>query len=182
MTRITLALPSNFIFNTKLTVRVSDINYGGHVGNDTILALMQDARVIFYRHLGFAGEISFDGTVDQIIADAVVVYKSESFLGDQLSVEIAVTDFNKYGFDMFYLITNLTTGKETARGKTGIVCFDYEKRKVAPIPTILLEKLKGDQKKHSISWHTYLLKPNTTDHFRVEHLTAITIGRAPCNH
>ncbi|MFZ1807326.1 MAG: thioesterase family protein [Cyclobacteriaceae bacterium] len=142
MARLTLELPSRFIFNTRLTVRVSDINYGGHVGNDTILALMQDARVIFYKHLGFDGEISFEGAVGQIIADAVVVYKSESFLGDQLSVDIAVTDFNKYGFDMFYLITNLTTGKETARGKTGIVCFDYEKRKVASIPALLLKKLQ----------------------------------------
>ncbi|MEQ8364626.1 MAG: thioesterase family protein [Cyclobacteriaceae bacterium] len=143
MARITLALPSQFIFNTRLTVRVSDINYGGHVGNDTILALMQDARVIFYKHLGFDGEISFEGSVGQIIADAVVVYKSESFLGDQLSVDIAITDFNKYGFDMFYLITNLNTGKETARGKTGIVCFDYDKRKVASIPSVLLKKLKA---------------------------------------
>ncbi|HCM77907.1 MAG TPA: thioesterase [Cytophagales bacterium] len=142
MARITLELPSQFIFSTTLTVRVSDINYGGHVGNDAILALMQDARVIFYRTLGFAGEVSFEGTVGQIIADAVVVYKSESFLGDQLQVEIAVDDFNKYGFDMFYLITNLSTGKETARGKTGIVCFDYDKRKVASIPESLLTKLK----------------------------------------
>lgn len=142
MARITLELPSQFIFSTTLTVRVSDINYGGHVGNDAILALMQDARVIFYRTLGFAGEVSFEGTVGQIIADAVVVYKSESFLGDQLQVKIAVDDFNKYGFDMFYLITNLSTGKETARGKTGIVCFDYDKRKVASIPESLLTKLK----------------------------------------
>lgn len=142
MARIALELPSQFIFSTTLTVRVSDINYGGHVGNDAILALMQDARVIFYRTLGFAGEVSFEGTVGQIIADAVVVYKSESFLGDQLQVEIAVDDFNKYGFDMFYLITNLSTGKETARGKTGIVCFDYDKRKVASIPESLLTKLK----------------------------------------
>jgi acyl-CoA thioesterase FadM len=44
---------------------------------------------------------------------------------------------------MFYLITNLNTGKETARGKTGIVCFDYEKRKVASIPSVLLKKLKA---------------------------------------
>lgn len=142
MPRLQLNLPSQFIYSAQLTVRVSDLNYGGHVGNDRVLALMQEARVMFYHHLGFKSEISFEGSIGQIISDSAVIYKSESFLGDQLEVKIAVDDFNKYGFDMLYLITNLTSGKEAARGKTGIVCFDYKNRKVAPIPDVLLTKLK----------------------------------------
>lgn len=144
MARIQLDLPSRFIYKTMLTVRVSDLNYGGHVGNDSILTLMQEARIRFYNQLGFKNEISFEGSIGQIISDAVVVYKSESFLGDQLEVKIGVDDFNKYGFDMFYLITNSHTGKEVARGKTGIVCFDYDKRKVATLPEVLLSSLKSD--------------------------------------
>ncbi|HEY5691806.1 MAG TPA: thioesterase family protein [Cyclobacteriaceae bacterium] len=144
MPRLHLNLPSQFIFSTQLTVRVSDLNYGGHVGNDNVLTLMQEARIRFYQQLGFKSEISFEGSVGQIISDVAIVYKSESFLGDQLEVKIAVDDFNKYGFDMLYLITNLTRGKEAARGKTGIVCFDYEKRKVAEIPKVLLSKLKEE--------------------------------------
>lgn len=145
MPRLQLNLPDQFIFSTQLTVRVSDLNYGGHVGNDSILTLMQEARIRFYHQLGFKSEISFEGSVGQIISDAAVIYKSESFLGDQLEVKIAVDDFNKYGFDMLYLVSNLTSGKETARGKTGIVCFDYQNRKVASIPAVLLSKLKMDQ-------------------------------------
>ncbi len=141
MARLQLSLPSKFVFTTQLVVRVSDLNYGGHVGNDRVLSLMQEARIQFYRHLGFESEISFDGSVGQIISDAAVIYKSESFLGDHLEIQIAVADFNKYGFDLLYLITNVTSGKEVARGKTGIVCFDYEKRKVAPIPEVLMSKL-----------------------------------------
>jgi YbgC/YbaW family acyl-CoA thioester hydrolase len=145
MPRLQLNLPDQFIFSTQLTVRVSDLNYGGHVGNDNVLSLMQEARIRFYHQLGFKSEISFEGSVGQIISDAAVIYKSESFLGDQLEVKIAVDDFNKYGFDMLYLVSNLTSGKETARGKTGIVCFDYQNRKVASIPAVLLVKLKMDQ-------------------------------------
>lgn len=145
MPRLKLDLPSQFIFSTQLMVRASDLNYGGHVGNDRVLTLMQEARIRFYHHLGFKSEIGFDGSIGQIISDAAVIYKSESFLGDQLEVKIAVDDFNKYGFDMLYLITNLSSGKEAARGKTGIVCFDYENRKVASIPEILLSKLKMNQ-------------------------------------
>jgi acyl-CoA thioester hydrolase len=142
MARILLDLPGKFIFTTELPVRVCDINYGGHVGNDAILGLMQDARVLFYRQLGFKDELSFDGAVGQIIADAAIQYKAESFLGDILVIAIGISDFTRFGFDMIYQITEKQTGKEIARGKTGIVCFDYDRRKVASIPGILMEKLQ----------------------------------------
>lgn len=96
----------------------------------------------FYKELGFKDEISFDGSVGQIITDAAIQYKSESFLGDVLTIRIAIGEFNKYGFDMFYIIENKVTSKNVAIGKTGIVCFDYSKRKIATIPPILLDKLK----------------------------------------
>jgi len=141
MARTNIEFPEKFIFTTEIPVRVSDLNYGGHVGNDSVLTLMQEARVLFYRQLGFENEIKFVGTVGQIIADATVVYKSESFLGDVLVIRIAVSEFSKYGFTMFYHISNKATGKDVAHGKTGIVCFDYEKRKVASVPERLVNLL-----------------------------------------
>ena len=143
MARIEIQLPEKFIFQTDIPVRVSDLNYGNHVGNDSILTLMQEARALLYRSVGFESEVEIDGAIGQIISDAAIVYKSESFLGDTLQIEIAVGDLNKYGFDLFYRLTNKLTGKEVARGKTGIVCFDYSKRKIALIPESLVEKLKS---------------------------------------
>lgn len=142
MPRIEIKLPKEFLFSTDVPVRVTDLNYGGHVGNDRVLSIMHEARVQFYRHLGFKDELSFGENVGQIITDVAVVYKSESFLGDVITVQISVTDFNKYGFDMMYLLTNKATGKEIARGKTGIVCFDYGKRKITGIPSILKIKIE----------------------------------------
>jgi acyl-CoA thioesterase FadM len=104
---------------------------------------MQEARTLFYRSMGFESEVKLEGSVGQIVSDALIVYKSESFLGDILKIQIAVTDFNKYGFDLVYLVTNKETGREVARGKTGIVCFDYEKRKVASVPTPLSAKFSS---------------------------------------
>ena len=145
MPRLHITLPENYPFSCELPVRVSDLNYGGHVGNDSILTLMQEARVLYYRHLGFQSEISLEGTIGQIIADAAVVYKSESFLGDVLVIEIAVTDFNKYGFDLVYRLRNKATGKEVAHGKTGIVCFDYAARKLVPVPEPVKTKLERSE-------------------------------------
>lgn len=144
MARISIDIPETFLFETEIVVRASDLNYGNHVGHDSILTLMQEARLLFYRKLGFKNELSFEGSVGQVISDAAVVYKAESFLGDELTCRIAATDFNKYGFDLLYLLINKSTGKEVARGKTGIVCFDYDKRKIALVPEILLKKLSAD--------------------------------------
>ena len=143
MARIQIDLPESFLYTAELTVRASDLNYGAHVGHDAILTLLQEARIMFYRSLGFSSELNFEGSVGQIIADAALQYKSESFLGDVLVISIAVTDVTKVSFDMLYRIDNKSTGKEVARGKTGIVCFDYEKRKVASVPETLRVRLFG---------------------------------------
>lgn len=141
MPRIKIDLPTTFLFSTELPVRITDINYSGHVGNDRILSLMHEARLQFYRQLGFKDELSFEGSIGQIITDVAVVYKSESFFGDVLIAQLAIADFNKYGFDMIYRLYNKETKKEVALGKTGIACFNYEKRKVASVPQVLLNKL-----------------------------------------
>lgn len=143
MARIQINLPDKFIFSTELPVRISDLNYGNHVGNDSILTLVQEARALFYRSLGFESEVSLEGSVGQVVADAAIVYKAESFFGDTLIIEIAVKEFHKYGFDMLYRISNKGTGKEVARGKTGIICFDYARRKMAIMPIGLRESLKA---------------------------------------
>lgn len=132
MARIKLDMPENFHFSTEIKVRISDINYGGHLGHDSILTLTHEARVRFLNKYGFS-EINIDG-VGLIISDAALVYKSESFYGETLIIEIAVIDFSQYGCDFIYKITEKGSGREVARAKTGIVFFDYGKRKVAPVP------------------------------------------------
>jgi acyl-CoA thioester hydrolase len=142
MPRVQLDFPAEAKFTCELTVRGSDLNYGNHVGNDSMLTLMQEARISFYRSLGYRNELSFEGSIGHVIADATVVYKSEAFLGDVLTIDIAVTDFNKYGFDMFYRLRNKLTGKDVAIGKTGMVFFDYEKRKVAAVPAGFFKRVE----------------------------------------
>ena len=56
---------------------------------------------------------------------------------------INAADFTKFGFDLLYEVKNKSTGEEVARAKTGIVCFDYSRRKVARIPEPLLLKLQS---------------------------------------
>lgn len=140
MARVKLETPDKFIFSTRIKVRIDDINYGGHLSNDKVLSIVHEARLRFLNSLGFS-ELDLAG-VSIIMADVAAIYKSEGFQGDELEIEIAVKDFTTMGFDIFYKILNLTTGKDLALVKTGIVCFDYKARKVQKVPKAFLKLFK----------------------------------------
>ena len=132
MPRVRLELPEKFAFSTEIPLRFSDINYGGHLGNDAVLSLAQESRIRFLRIHGWS-EQDVAG-VGMIMTDAVVVYRSEAFYGDVLTIELAVADIQTLGCDFLFRLVNRATGKEVARVKTGIVFFDYARRKPSPVP------------------------------------------------
>ncbi len=90
MPRVKLELPENPVFAATIPVRITDINYGGHVGNDSLLSILHEARIQFLRHFGFT-EQSIGGK-GIIMSDAVLVYKAEIYYGTTLTVEIGVVE------------------------------------------------------------------------------------------
>lgn len=137
MPRVVLELPEVFDFSTELEVRVSEINYGHHVGNDRMVTMIHQARLLFLQKHGF-GEFDIGG-LGIAVSDLAVVFKAEAFLGETLIFDVALADFNKYGCDMYYRVTKKGEGTLVAEAKTGIVFFDYETRKIAKTPEIFLE-------------------------------------------
>ena len=132
MARTKLALPPNFDFATDMQICISDINYGGHLGNDSLLSLIHEARIRFLEKNGFT---EFDiGGAGMIMVDTAIIYKSESFHGDILTFEVAVDDVGKVGCDFYFRISNRQTGKDVAHAKTGIVFFDYKTRRAVNVP------------------------------------------------
>ena len=132
MSRVKLDLPETFSFSTELDVRIADVNYGRHLGNDVVLAFAHEARLRFLKSFGFS-EIDAGG-VGMIMLDAVVVYKSQAFHGDRLKIEVAVADPGPCGCDFLYRLTEKASGREVARVKTGLAFFDYEKNRIAKMP------------------------------------------------
>ncbi len=141
MERIKLTLPANFTFATILFIRVTDLNYGGHVGNDTFLTLMQEARQQFLLQHGYT-ELNFAG-VGIMIADAAVEYKKELNYGDAVKISVAATGFDKYSFDLYYKLEIVSgdTFVLAGKGKTGVLCYDYEQKKMVSVPGGVREKL-----------------------------------------
>jgi acyl-CoA thioesterase FadM len=132
MVRTTLELPQKFIFSTDIPVRISDINYNNHLGHDSIVMLIHEARVRFLKTYGFT-ELDIEG-FGLVMTDLVILYKTEVFYGEILTIEVTIRDFTKHGFDFVYRISNKKTGDEVARAKTGVLIFDYDKRKVVSVP------------------------------------------------
>jgi acyl-CoA thioesterase FadM len=132
MARVEIDLPESFLFETEIPVRISDVNYGGHLGNDAVLAIAHEARVRLLAAHGL-GELDLGGP-GIVLADAAIVYRAEGAWGMRLRVAIAAADVRTRGLDLVYRMTDAATGREIARVKTGILFFDYRTRKVVSMP------------------------------------------------
>ncbi len=136
--RIRITLPKEFTFSTEMQVRVNDVNFAGHLGNDRVLSLLHEARTRYLAHFGFS-ELNVAG-VGTIMADAAIVYKSQAFCGDRLTFMVSAANFNRYGCDFLYKIENSSSKREVARAKTGLVFYDYEIKKMMHVPQVFKDK------------------------------------------
>jgi len=137
MSRTKLDLPKEFNFHVSIPVRITDINYGGHVGNDTVLTLLHEARMKFLYHYDFS-EMNFGG-VGLIMRDVTIEFKKELFYGDSVRVYVTVTNFSRVGFDVFYKMVKNEDEIQVAIAKTGMVCYDYNMKKIASVPVTILQ-------------------------------------------
>ena len=146
MARIQFDLPERFIFSTEVAIYINHVNQGGHLDNALLLTLVSEARVRFFKSLGYRGEIDIEGHT-LVVGDMMAQYKSEAFHGETMIVDMVPADPNKYGFDIVFRLTDKDSGREVARGKTGVVFLNNhaapDAKKVAPAPAPLLAKLRA---------------------------------------
>jgi acyl-CoA thioester hydrolase len=141
MARIKIDLPVGFSFTTNIAVRITDLNYGGHVGNDTILSIIHEARVQFLKHFNFT-ELNAAGA-GLIMSDVAIEFKNELFYGDIIKASVVAAEFSKVGFDIYYKLEKENAEKNMfiATAKTGMVCYNYSLKKIMAVPEELKIKL-----------------------------------------
>lgn len=141
MARIKIKLPATFSFTCTIPIRITDINYGGHVGNDRILSLIHEARVQFLEHHGYQ-ELAVEG-LGLIMSDVAIEFKAELFYSDNITISVSAGDFTRIGFDIYYLVEKITNEKKinAVSAKTGMICYDYSLKKVAAVPDVVRSKL-----------------------------------------
>ncbi|PLX98519.1 MAG: thioesterase [Desulfuromonas sp.] len=120
----------DFKFSIPYSVRIADINYGGHVSNAAVMNFFHDARIAYLDHFE-CSEMDIGG-VGVIMPEAHVRYHKEMFLGDRLQIGVRIDSMRKSSFLMLYQICR--DEEICVEGSTNIVAFDYDKRKTSRIP------------------------------------------------
>jgi acyl-CoA thioesterase FadM len=142
MARLTLEFPENqYCYTTQLTVRVTDINSANHLGNDSMISMISEARARFLFDFGIE-ETRGDGT-GIIVTDLATTYRHEAHARDQLLFEVGVMDFNKYGGDIMFRITRPRDKVLVAMAKSGFVFFNYIHKRVVPMPEAFHRKFSN---------------------------------------
>ncbi len=138
MARIKIAIPANIISRINIPVRITDINYGNHLGNDALVSIVHEARIQFLKLHNYS-ELNIEGA-SLIMGDLAVEYVAESFYGDLLEISIAAAEINRVSFELYYHVETIRNENRItiAKAKTGMVCYDYGVKKVVSVP----EKLK----------------------------------------
>ncbi len=139
MPRLRLEPLNDYPFSTDITVRVTDLNYGGHVGNDTFLSLIHEARAAFLASLGLS-ELDCGG-ISLIMADAAVVFMAEAYAGDTLRFDVAAGEASRCGFRLFHRVSRPADGKTILLAETGMAGRDYRAAKIMPLPEAVRKKL-----------------------------------------
>ncbi len=138
MARVKIDLPATWAFTIDIPVRITDINYGNHLGNDSFLSILHEARMRWIRQFGWT-ELNIEKT-GLIMVDIAVRFKDEAVFGDTLRIQLTPTAWSDLGFELIYLATNATTGAEFARAQSGMIFFDYAARRMTRMPAVFREK------------------------------------------
>lgn len=134
---MTIDLPDQWQYTTKIEVRVTDLNYGNHLANQQFLAYAQIARLRFFEQFGF-DEKNFGG-VSLIQADAAIIFKGEGHLNDAVEISVSAVQSGGSSFNIYYRFWNATKEQLMAEIRTAIVCYDYDTRRPVRIPQQVLD-------------------------------------------
>ncbi len=138
MPRIRIDLPDDLPFSTEIPIYIGHINYANHLDNAALFSLLSEARSRYFNSMGYReGDVEGVGIV---VADIAAQYRSEAFHGETLAFSMAANDFNEYGCDLVWKACEKVTGREVARGKVGVVFFDYANRVKARVPEAFIRK------------------------------------------
>ncbi|MCB1672540.1 MAG: thioesterase family protein [Gammaproteobacteria bacterium] len=141
MQRVKLSPPETLIFSMERRVGISDLNYARHMDSVAMIRVIHEARLQFLADLGFS-ESNIYG-LGMVVTDLAIDFRSESFANDVLTIDVGISQFNRYGLDIGFQVTNRALDTVVCIAKLGVVFFDFDNHKLAELPGAfrsLLEK------------------------------------------
>ena len=150
MPKIKLSEKSDYCFRYQTILKIRDINYANHLSNDAVVSLLNEARIDMFKKIGCTESALGEPGTGIVIADLVVNYKNQGYLGDEISIYSDIGEIQQKSFRIFY---KMEKGDDLmVLAETGIVVYDYQNKQIATVPKVFLKALEqwtGDNQSHS---------------------------------
>lgn len=143
MPRVRLEACDSYEFIHRLTVRATDLNYAGHLGNEALLGLVHETRSRLMAQLDFDTIGMDESDVGLAIADLAINFKAEAFARDRIEIDSHIGEISEKSFRLFHRLRR--GDRVIALVETGIVTYDYQSRSVTALPEAFLEALENYQ-------------------------------------
>ena len=131
------------LFSTRINVLVNHLNYGNHLGYDSLLSILHEVRLQWLKSINpTISEINIENNIGWMVKELHVLYHSEAKHGDELNIDLFTSGQTRTSVTLEHQVENKTTGKELSSAIITLVCFNFEKAKVSKIPNTLLSALK----------------------------------------
>ena len=134
-------LPERAAFTVAVPLRVTDMNAGQHLGNDTLVSLLHEARVRYLAHLGASERDTGEGS-GLIQRDLQVRYLRQIRYGDAVEIDLVPDGVRKASFGILCRVR--AGGLTAAEARTGMGGFDYERQRPVALPESLRLRLEAD--------------------------------------
>jgi acyl-CoA thioesterase FadM len=124
-----------FVFETRLPVMVSHLNAGNQLAHESILTLLQEARMQYLSEEGMT-ETSLKGSVGFLISQANFNYRAQAAYGDELCIQIYASRFKPGArlFSLNYQVIRTSDNTIIADAATQHAFYDYQARRITSAP------------------------------------------------
>jgi acyl-CoA thioester hydrolase len=112
----------------------------GHVNNAVLFRYFESARIAYLERCGFIESMERD-RVGAILHSTACRFRLPLYYPDTVEVGARATEVGSDRFTMEYRVVSLTKGAVVAEGHGVIVSYDYARRRKAPLPELIRQKI-----------------------------------------
>ncbi|XGA81077.1 thioesterase family protein [Halomonas sp. CH40] len=140
MERVKLDFPTDaVIHHHSISVRVTDMNYGRHLGHDALVSLLHEARLQALMALGFP-EWDLAG-YPSVVADLAVQYQSEARCPDVLVVETAIPNPLGKALSVYHRVLADEGARLVATARLNLLVIDPAEGRPVAVPAEVVQAL-----------------------------------------
>ncbi|TVP47218.1 MAG: acyl-CoA thioesterase [Halomonas sp.] len=140
MERVKLDFPAEAVIHRHpLTVRVTDMNYGRHLGHDALVSLLHEGRIQAFASLDLP-EWDMHGH-PSVVADIAVQYQSEARWPDALVIETAVPEPQGKALTIYQRIYQADSQQIVATARINQLLIDLATGRPVEVPELVKQAL-----------------------------------------